>query len=305
MSVPASLRIAAAVGAFAIALNIVATISDDPDPRAPRSVATTESAQSELPGGGTTLIPGRRLVALYGHPASAGLGALGEQDLHASLLRVKRLAARYEKAFRRPVLPTFEIIASVAHNDNGPHTRLTPIKDLRLWVDAARKAGVYVILDLQPGRMDFLTQAKAYEPLLREPHVGLALDPEWRLKSHQRHLQQIGSVRADEVNDVSAWLAALVRDRDLPQKAFVLHQFSVRMISGRAHVVTRPELATIIHVDGQGSPGAKRETWAVLRRDAPAGVHWGWKNFFDEDRPMLTLRETTQVSPTPHLITYQ
>ena len=40
---------------------------------------------------------------------------------------------------------------------------------------------MYVVLDLQPGRTDFLTQAKRYEPLLALPHVGLALDPEWRL----------------------------------------------------------------------------------------------------------------------------
>ena len=41
---------------------------------------------------------------------------------------------------------------------------------------------MYVVLDLQPGRSNFLDQAKLYEPLLRLPHVGLALDPEWRLR---------------------------------------------------------------------------------------------------------------------------
>ena len=69
-------------------------------------------------------------------------------------------------------------------------------------MDAAREAGVYVMLDLQPGRTDFLTQAKRYEELLAQPHVGLALDPEWRLGPQQLHLEQIGSVGIDEVNSV-------------------------------------------------------------------------------------------------------
>ena len=72
--------------------------------------------------------------------------------------------------------------------------------------------GVYVILDLQPGRTDFLTQAKRYEEFLRLPHVGLALDSEWRLEPNQVHLRQIGSVDAAEINTVVDWLAALVRE---------------------------------------------------------------------------------------------
>jgi hypothetical protein len=35
-------------------------------------------------------------------------------------------------------------------------------------------------------------------------------------------------------------------------------------------------------------------------------VSWGWKNFVDEDVPMLTPEQTIeQVQPTPQLITYQ
>ena len=40
---------------------------------------------------------------------------------------------------------------------------------------------MYVVLDLQPGYTDFLAQAQRYEEFLAQPHVGLALDPEWRL----------------------------------------------------------------------------------------------------------------------------
>lgn len=63
-------------------------------------------------------------------------------------------------------------------------------------MQAATAAGLYVILDLQPGRADLLTQAKRYAPLLAMPSVGLALDPEWKLGPGQVPLQQIGGVDA-------------------------------------------------------------------------------------------------------------
>jgi hypothetical protein len=34
-------------------------------------------------------------------------------------------------------------------------------------------------------------------------------------------------------------------------------------------------------------------------------VHWGWKNFYDEDVPMLDPAQTMQVQPVPDLVTYQ
>ena len=182
-----------------------------------------------------------------------------------------------------------------------------PPETFRAWVDAAREAGVYVVLDLQPGRTDFLTQAREYEELLLEPHVGLALDPEWRLGPNERHLVRIGSVEAAEINQVSDYLAELVRTHDLPQKVLTLHQFRVSMIPDRDQVRTdHPELAIVLHADGQGSQPAKQDTWQVLKQDLPANMWLGWKNFYDEDAPMLTPEQTVaQVDPVPWFISYQ
>jgi hypothetical protein len=43
-----------------------------------------------------------------------------------------------------------------------------------------------------------------YEELLTQPHVGLALDPEWRMAERERRLHDIGQVTAGEVNAVSS-----------------------------------------------------------------------------------------------------
>lgn len=264
----------------------------------------------QQPGGGYFVFPGRTMVAFYGYPGSKGLGVLGEQGIKATIAHVKRKAVAYQKVSKKPVVPTFEIIATVAAADAGKdkdYSREAPLSLLRPWVERATKAGVYVVLDLQPGRSDFLRQAKRYESLLALPHVGLALDPEWRLTKHQKPLRQIGSVKIGEINRTAEWLAALTRRRSLPQKLLILHQFQARMIHGRKKLDTsHPELSILIHVDGQGSQPAKQGTWKLMHKGAPDGVFWGWKNFYDEDDPTLSVKKTwTNVKPRPEFISYQ
>ncbi len=73
----------------------------------------------------------------------------------------------------------------------------------------------------------------------------------------------------------------------------MLHQFRLDMISNRPAVVTSyDELKVVIHADGFGSPGQKFNTWNALHLNAPADVWWGWKNFYDEDRPTFTPQQT-------------
>lgn len=271
------------------------------------SVVRTAPAQF---GGGYFVFPGRVMVALYGVPGSGALGVLGERGVKATIARVKKKARLYQKLIRTPVVPTFEIIATIASSSAGKDKDFSAegsVARLRPWVVAASKAGVYVVLDLQPGRSDFLSQAKRYESLLKLPHVGLALDPEWRLKEKQKPLRQIGSVGIGEINRTSAWLAALTRKHALPQKLLVLHQFQPRMIRDRGKLDrSHPELSLLIHVDGQGTQPQKRGTWRAIHKGAPSGMFWGWKNFYTEDKPTLTVKKTwRKVRPHPEFISYQ
>lgn len=262
-----------------------------------------------FPEGGRTLVPGYQFVALYGSPDMPALGALGEQSAADSVSRVQALAAQYQLLTADHVYPTLEIIATIASaspTDNGDYSQEIDVSKLQPWVDAARQAGVYVVLDLQPGRSDFLTQAKLYEPLLLQPNVGLALDPEWRLTPDQLPLNQIGTVGTGEVNQVVNWLAALVRLHNLPQKLFLLHQFQLTMIQNREQLDTaHPELAYDIQMDGSGSQIAKLDTWNTLLQGAPANVSFGWKNFYREDTATLDPAGTMAIRPQPAYISYQ
>jgi len=263
----------------------------------------------QLPGGGQLVFPGHRLVALYGNPESPGLGALGEQDLPASIARARQMAAPYQALSSVPVVPAFEIIATVALSSPGPegtYSAVTSLATLRPWVERATAAGFYVILDLQPGRASLLDQAKLYEPLLAMPNVGLALDAEWKLQPGQLPLQQIGSVSITEVNSVVHWLAGLTAELHLPQKVLVLHQFQLSMIQNEHDLdMQNDDLAIVVHMDGQGTQEVKQETWDTITAAAPHGVFFGWKNFLVKDHPMLSPQGTMSKVPVPVMISYQ
>jgi hypothetical protein len=269
----------------------------------------------QVPGGGFHVFPEdqpRRFVAFYGHPETTGLGVLGEQGPAETLQRMGEFLEAYA-ADGAQIIPTFEMIAAVAAagpTDDGDYSFEWPIETYRPWVDFATENGMYVILDLQSGRDDFLTQAKMYEELLLLPNVSLALDPEWRLGPDQTHLNQIGTVTAAEVNTVIDWLSTLVRDNGLPQKMLIVHQFRDTMIQNRQDLKQVPELQLVIQMDGEGGAGGeatKDATWNKLTAGTEdAHWKWGWKNFFDEDEPGPPPPENViRKVPTPVFVSYQ
>lgn len=298
---------------LSVTIVLVSPKATAPQPRESKQLSQTlpnvPPPPPELPFGGRKLLPNYRFVALYGSPNYPGLGALGQQQLEPTIDRVKGLAATFQPHSSQPIIPTLEIIVSVASSgptENGDYSQEVDQNTLSPWIQTAKDQKLYVILDLQPGRVSFLDQAKHYEKILISEHVGLALDPEWRLLPNQVHLNQIGHVRASEINQLIYWLADLTKKHDLPQKMLVLHQFRLDMLPDRELIDTsRPELAYVFHVDGQGSQAAKDDTYRSLTNTPPANAYFGWKNFYQKDIGVRSPADTMAVQPTPWLITYQ
>ncbi|MBV7292891.1 MBL fold metallo-hydrolase [Corynebacterium sp. TAE3-ERU16] len=273
---------------------------------------TTELARTvtaEQPGGGQLVFPGRRMVAYYGHPSGGALGIMGERTPGESVAHLNELVEQYASLSGEPVIPAFEIIATVASGSPGPdgdYSNEADPEELRPYIDAITDAGGYAVLDLQPGRARLIDQAKIYTELLKLPNVGLALDAEWKLGPDEVPLQQVGHVQADEVNEVADWLAELTADNNLPQKAFVLHQFQLQMIRDRETIdLEHPELAFVLHADGHGTAGDKFATFDALRQDLDPRYFIAWKNFIDEDTPMFTPEQTMEITPRPWFVSYQ
>lgn len=267
-------------------------------------VAST--ADAECPD--QAMFPGRRVVAVYGTERSERLGVLGEQSPSESAARLAEIAEPW-RAGAEPVLPAFELIATLATGtpeDRGVYNLRSSPEFVQEYLDVARRHGYYLILDLQPGQSDFLTEAKYYEEFLRQPDVGLALDPEWRTPPPARPKGGVvGQVDAAEVNQVIEYVAQLVAEEDLPEKLVVVHQFQDRMVTNRDLLVERPGVAVVIHMDGFGDRSNKLESYDVVRAEPPFDM--GLKLFYDEDTELLGASQVLGglFDPVPVVVTYQ
>ena len=259
----------------------------------------------ELPFGGRSLFPERRVVAFYGSSGGAALGVLGETPPEQAGPRLLA-AARPFKAGGKPVVPAFELIATVANDHPGPgglyRTRIDQA-DVSRYLRAVRKLKGLLIIDVQPGGADFLDEVRHYERFLREPDVGIALDPEWSMGPGEVPGRTIGHTDAATVNRVSAYVARIVARDKLPEKLFIVHQFTRNMVRGKERLAKRPGLAMTFHVDGFGSQADKRDKYRIFTADTR--WHHGFKLFYDEDEDLMTPAEALGLRPRPDLVTYQ
>jgi len=300
------------VGAALLGLDVIAfvlsadvlSLGSDPQP----TPKPTQAAASlpQLPRGGRTIFPDFRVVAFYGAPRTEELGILGIGPEEAAR-RLADQARAYERP-SRPVLPAFELIATVATRNPGEdgmyRTRQTePL--IGGYLDAARKAKMLVLLDVQPGRADFMTEVKALEGFLREPDVGLSLDPEWHVGPGEIPGDQVGSIDAKTINRVGTYLARLVRRNDLPQKLFVIHQLTVEMVVDKDKVKTWPELATTFDVDGAGDRPNKLSKYDAFSRGYEKRFFHGIKLYYDKDSDLLGPKAVLGLDPPPDLVVYQ
>src|SRR4051794_21921007 len=206
-------RLVALAGLAAVVLAVVMVACGGPGsgerPAAGGADAAAAAAPPQLPRGGTEILPRYRVVAYYGAPQDRELGALGIGSPDAAVRRLERQIRPYERR-GRAVMPALELITVVAAADAGEGGRYSMRQSdavIRRYLRAARRAKALLLLDIQPGRSDFFTEATRLRKWLREPDVGLALDPEWRVESPEIPGKVIGHVTPREVNATTAWLA--------------------------------------------------------------------------------------------------
>jgi hypothetical protein len=273
----------------------------DGEPQRTAAEGSGPPAPVQLPRGGRSILPEFRVVAYYGAPQSRELGALGIGSPNGAARRLVRQADPYGRK-RRPILPALELITVIANADGGDDGKYrSRQKDavIARYLRAARRAHALLLLDIQPGRSDFFTEATRLKKWLEEPDVGLALDPEWRVRAGEVPGQIIGHVDAREVNATSAWLAQLVAREKLPEKLFVTDD----MVDERA-LKPREGLATVLNVDGFGNQAVKKAKYRDFTRQAPDFYH-GFKLFYEEDADMMRPAEVMRLNPRPVLVVYE
>ena len=251
------------------------------------------------------VMPGAMIVAHYGSGFDPRLGVLGTQAPFESAAAVRARALQWT-GFGLPVVPAFNYIASVATSGpgiDGDYSTPSDLATLRSWLDGIRSVGGIMVLDIQPGRTDFLSELRRYESVLLEPDVHVALDPEWRMGPNEVPGTVIGSVGVDEINATTQYLADLVRVHQLPRKLVVLHQFTPFMIRERERLAVRSELHIAIQLDGFGSPEAKLAKYRELHAVPP--FFSGFKLFLQQDTRLMDPAEVRALDPPPTWVSYQ
>ena len=275
----------------------------------------------DLPGGGQELLDGKVYVGLRGAPGAPELGSLGEQDASATLERLRSLAGSAGGGSSR-VVPTAVLLTTVASatpGSDGSYSGKRTLADVEGFVDAARDAGVSVLLTFQPGRQIMVEQVALYDEVLARPNVGVALEPGWRLQPGEVPGSQAGVVAADEVNAVVEHLAALTDAQALPPKMLLVRLATDGTVSDPQNIdASRPQVGVVLEVDGGGvTPPAETEA-APEDPAAPAPVvvtsseiwaratalpwngPWGWAQGSTE----VTASELFALSPSPVVVTY-
>jgi hypothetical protein len=278
----------------------------EPAKKASAKKAAPKPKLAELPRGGRRLFPDRRIVAYYGAPQDDELGALGIGTPAHAARRLERQAKPYATK-ARPVLPAMELLAVTAAASPGEGSRYNTRQDASIidrYHRAARKAKALLVLDIQPGRSDFFTEATRLKRWLKEPDVGLALDPEWRMGPGQVPGQVIGHVDAREVNAVSAWLSKIVVRRKLPQKLFLIHQFTNDMVDD-TQLKPRPGLAMVLNADGFGTRPLKKAKYHSFTSSPRRFFGEGFKLFYREDTNLMTPRQVLRLKPPPDVVVYE
>lgn len=276
----------------------VATPAPPPAPKLP-----------ELPGGGRTIFPEHRLVGFCGTPNAPALGPLLD---HPEKKAPKLLDYAGQYAAGRTPLPVFELIAVLVMSFPGADGKYR-MRVLDSTVDdylrVARDNHGLLLLNIQPGRSDFLTEVKRFDKYLHEPDVGVALDPEWAVLPKQQPNKFYGQTTGDSINEVIQYLSELVTKENLPEKALVFHMVNGYVVKDESVIKPAPGVAVVKSVDGFGPMGTKIITYNYLVKKSAPGVHPGFKLFFDEDRTnggvLMTPKQVLALTPQPDYVMYE
>jgi hypothetical protein len=261
------------------------------------------SAPSEGP-----LLPEYRIVTYYGHPHDPNMGIVGEHAIEELTNMLRAEAANYAAADpTRPVIPAFELIATVAQRDpglDGTYILDTDKETLTTYIDYAAELGMLVVLDLQIGRGTVGAEIEKVRDLLARPNVHLALDPEFAVAEGEIPGEYIGSIHAEAITYAQEVLADISATHGIPPKILIVHQFREDMIQGKEQLQPVPGVQLVIDADGYGASELKTLVYNLLVRDELIEFG-GVKLFYRQDVPVMTPQEILSLVPAPDVIIYQ
>lgn len=264
-----------------------------------------------LPG---AILPFKRIVAFYGNFYSKKMGILGEIPPEEMLKKLQGECKKWAKADSLiPVQPALHYICVSAQHEPGKagkYRMRMPFKQIDKVIALAKEINAIVFLDVQVGQSTLQQEIPQLEQYLKLDNVHLAIDPEFSMKGGHLPGSRIGNFDASEINWVSEYLAKLVRANHLTPKVFIVHRFTMKMVSNYKEIKTRPEVQFVMDMDGWGFPAKKVDTYEMCVRNNPVQFT-GFKLFYKNDiktkgfNVIMTPKAVISLTPSPVYIQYQ
>jgi len=249
-----------------------------------------------------------QIVSYYGNPYTADMGILGAMDpeVWSGLLRYQ--AARYDKLNGATgVIPAVHLVYGVAQyhpTDNGRYLQYVADEDVEDMIAFTAERDMLLFLDIQIGRSSVRDELVRVLPYLRNPHVHLAIDPEFAVADDEVPGRTLGSVSAADIDVAQAALQRLVDETGLPPKLLIVHQFTDTMLTNSAGIRPYPDVDLIINFDGFGPSDVKRVSYERFA-GRPYASHGGIKLFPGHDADLMSEQDVLSLEPRPAVVIYQ
>lgn len=262
------------------------------------------------------ILPYHRVISYYGNLYSNKMGALGKWPKEEMITRLKAEVNKWNEADSMiKAIPALHYIATTAQGSpgaDGKYRFRMPYSQVDTILSWAKEINAIVFIDIQAGLSDVMTEVKHYEQFLALPNVHLGLDPEFAMngKGGKKPGTVVGSLSADEINEVGDYLANLVKENNLPPKIFMVHRFTDGMVQNASDIKLHPELQVVMDMDGWGTPELKKATYYRCIYKEPVQFS-GFKLFYVNDtekvgrKEMMSIKEVLSLKPVPVYIQYQ
>ncbi len=272
----------------------------------PAPVATRSPVQRPAAEPGS-LLADKVLVNYYGNPYTGVMGILGQLSKEELVAALQRRAAEYAAVAGRPVQPAIHFVATVAQASagaDGMYRARMPIDLVEEYAQLAADNGMLFFIDLQFGRSTVQAELAPYLPLLRQPHVHLAMDPEFDMWGSERPGIDLGHMTAAEINYAQSVLSSVVAENGLPNKVLMVYQFTASMLPDKGNIVDYPRVDLVVNMDGFGGRAVKVEHYNAYVRDTPV-EYAGIKLFLQHDPDLMSAADVMALTPAPDVVVYQ
>jgi hypothetical protein len=258
-----------------------------------------------LPG---SLLPEHRILLMYGLPGDPSYGSLGSYDNDRLLEFMRDKAEEYQQQDpSRRVILGVEIIASLAQKTpgaDGSYLRDTSATTIYSYIEFTRANGMVLFLDVQVGRRSVPDDVQRLQRFLQQPHVHLAIDPEFNVERTEIPTINLGTVTAADVRWTQEYLAGLAKEHGLPPKILMVHQFTPDMVVNKPLLRPIAGVQLVIDVTLWGSPDEKRTAYEQLVADDRVEfggimVSGTW------DSPAMSTEDVINLPGAPDIVIYQ